>query len=120
MDDLGFDPNYDRMHIKVQNRLWDLAKELLRNGQDVVLENGLWTKKERDEKRRDAEELGIDTEMHYLNVPLEELIRRLELRNNKDEHGLATVSKEDIEKFSDIFEAPDQNELELFTAYFVH
>ena len=120
MADLGFDPNYDRMHIKLQNRLWELAKELLSNGQDIILENGLWTKKERDDKRRDAKEIGVDTEMHYLDVPLEELKRRLESRNNNSAHGQATVSNEVIEKFSTIFEAPDKIELELFTVYFVH
>ena len=120
MADLDFDPNYERMHIKVQNRLWELAKKLLRNGQDVILEDGLWTKKERDDKRHDAEELGVDTEMHYLDVPLEELKRRLESRNNNNAHGYATVSNEEIEKFSTIFEAPDKHELDLFTTYFVH
>ena len=120
MADLGFDPNYNKMHTKLQNRLWELAKELLCNGQDVILENGLWTKRERNEKRRDAEELGVDTEMHYLDVSLNELKRRLELRNNIREHGLATVSKEDIEKFWTIFEAPNKSELDLFASYFVH
>src|SRR5690554_2180463 len=67
MADLGFDPNEEDLHNKMQARLSELAKEILQAGQDVILENGLWTRKERDDKRRDANLLGVQTELHYLN-----------------------------------------------------
>lgn len=120
MADLGFDPNEEDLHNKMQARLWELAKEILQTGQDVILENGLWTRKERDDKRRDANLLGVQTELHYLNVPLTELIRRLEARNTASEHGHATVSLEEIHSFAKIFEAPDAQELALFSKVIVH
>ncbi len=115
MADLGFDPNNEEMHKKLQDRLWKFAKDLLVKGHDVILENGLWTRLERDDKRRDAKELGVSTELHYLNVPLEELVRRLEARKVVSEHGHAVVSKKDLERFAKIFEAPSDEELKLFT-----
>lgn len=120
MADLGFDPNEEEMHTKMQVRLWELAKEILSTGQDVVLENGLWTRAERDDKRRDAERLGVETELHYLNVPLDELVRRLETRNTASEHGHAVVTQEDIHSYAKIFEAPDDQELALFSKVVVH
>jgi predicted kinase len=117
---LGFNPTDNSIHTKMQNSLWMFAKDLLRNGQDVILENGLWTKKERDDKRREAKELNVDTEMHFLNTPTDELKRRLKLRNDNKEHGHALVTEEDIDKFSKIFEAPTKEELELFTSYITH
>jgi predicted kinase len=120
MADLGFDPNNEEVHKKLQDRLWELAKELLKAGQDVILENGLWTRAERDDKRRDAKELGVSTELHYLNVPLEELVRRLEARNVVSEHGHAVVTKDEIEEFAKIFEAPSAEELELFTKVIIY
>jgi len=118
--DFGFDPTYEDIHIKVQKRLWELAKELLQLGQDVVLENGLWTKAERGDKRREAKELDVQTEMHYLNVPLEELQRRLSERNAAGNHGVAVVTPEEVEKFAQIFESPDEGELALYSKSIVH
>lgn len=120
MADLGFDPNDEDLHNKMQKRLWELAQEILRAGQDVILENGLWTRAERDDKRRDAQQLGVETELHYLNVPLDELVRRLETRNKASEHGHALVTREQIYSFAKIFEAPDAEELALFTRVVVH
>jgi predicted kinase len=120
MADLGFDPNEEELHNKMQARLWELAKEMLQTGHDVILENGLWTKKERDDKRRDAKQLGVETELHYLNVPLSELIKRLETRNKVGAHGHAAVTLEEILLFAKIFEAPDAEELALFSKVIVH
>ncbi len=120
MADLGFDPNNEEMHTKLQNRLWELAKDLLKQGKSVILENGLWMKHERDNKRADAKQLGVNTELHYLKVPLVELIRRLEPRNEASKHGHAYVSKEQITEFYKIFEEPNKDELEMFTNVVVH
>lgn len=120
MADLGFDPNEEDLHNKMQARLWELAKEILRSGQDVILENGLWTRPERDAKRHDAQQLGVQTELHYLNVPVSELIRRLEARNAASEHGHAVVTQEEIYRYAEIFQAPDAEELALFSNVIVH
>lgn len=120
MADLGFDPNDENLHNKMQARLWKLAQEVLRAGQDVVLENGLWTRLERDDKRRDAAQLGVHTELHYLNVPMTELVRRLQARNAASEHGHAHVTEEEIKRYAQIFEAPSDQELSLFSRVVVH
>ncbi len=117
---LGVDLSDEEFHRKIQDRLWELAKELLENGQDVILENGLWTRSERDDKRRDAKRLRVSTELHYLNVPLAQLIFRLLARNQEKAHGQAPVSREQIKAFSKIFEAPDNEELELFDNVVIH
>lgn len=52
------------------------GQELIIFGQSVIFEKGLWRRSERDEKRREAKELGVDIELHYLDVPLNELTRR--------------------------------------------
>src|SRR5688572_18649715 len=41
---------------------WDIAQQALRLGVDVILESGFWTRKERDEFRCRARELGAATE----------------------------------------------------------
>src|ERR1017187_2390889 len=73
----------ESFHDLLEDQLWTFGKDLIRLGQAVIFENGLWRRSERDEKRREARELGIDIELHYFDVPVYELARRLEIRNTE-------------------------------------
>jgi hypothetical protein len=63
---------------EVEHELWRLAQEILSLGLSVVLDFGLWARIERDEMRSAAGGLGVDVELHYLDVPTDELWRRIE------------------------------------------
>src|SRR6187401_468910 len=63
-------------------RLWQLAQEILRLGLSVVVDFGLWARIERDEMRNVARSLGVGVELHYLDVPADELWRRIDARNS--------------------------------------
>lgn len=65
----GIDPHNEEFHEKLQVRLYELAMTLLRNGQDVILEDGLWQKSERNQKRADALLCNARTELHLFNIP---------------------------------------------------
>lgn len=108
------------MHGILQGRLWELAKEIVKKWPLLILENGLWTRSERDDKRHDAKSLGVSTELHYLRVPLSELIQRLEVRNASKGHGHAQSVVDKIEAFAKVFEAPDGEELALFDSVVMH
>lgn len=120
MMDLGIDLFNEKFRDKLEVRLWKLGLELLRLGCDVILENGLWTRKERDDKRADVKKLGVITEFHYLDVSLEELVRRIEIRNTSGDDAVVRIKQEQIEGYSKLFEAPDEAELALFTNSIVH
>ena len=90
------------------------AQELLALGQSVILENGFWAREERDELRLSARTLGVAVELHYLEAPVEELWRRLELRNDEARPGAAPIEREDLERWAVEFEAPDAAERALF------
>ncbi len=79
--DLGSSP-WDRdLGEKLEGKLWCLAQELLSHGLSVVLDFGLWARVERDELRTVARRLGVGVELHYLDVPTEDLWTRIEARN---------------------------------------
>ncbi|MGC5224019.1 AAA family ATPase [Micromonospora sp. DT81.3] len=119
MADLGVD-YFDAMRDNLQHRLDDLWKELLEHGQSVILEDGTWTREERDEIRRIAHVLGATTEMHYFDIPFDELWRRLELRNSAAIHGAALITKEVLEESRRRIDGPDAAELSLFDRVVVH
>jgi predicted kinase len=110
----------EAFHDLLEAQLWIHAKELIRHGQSIVFEKGLWLRSERDEKQSEARELGVDIELHYLDVPLDELVRRLEKRNSQGNPNAFHISRAEIEECFEIFEPPDEAELELFPVSIVH
>ena len=78
---LGSSPWDASTREKVDHELWRLAQEVLRLGLSVVLDFGLWARIERDEMRSVARGLGVGVELHYLDVPTDELWRRIQARN---------------------------------------
>lgn len=112
--DLGIDYYDEQARVRLERRLWRLAQELLGLGQSVILENGFWAREEREELRLGARSLGVAVELHYLEAPVDELWRRLELRNEEAKPGTAPIKREDLEEWSHQFEAPDAAELALF------
>lgn len=120
MADLGIDLFDEAVRTKLEIRLWKLGQELLKHGKNVILENGLWSRAERDDKRRDAAKLDVDTEIHYFDVPFEELMRRLKIRNTSGGHGTVPLTRKQMEGYAKLFQAPDEAELALFTRAIVH
>lgn len=112
--DLGIDYYDEQRRVQLEDRLWRLGQELLKLGQSVILENGFWAREERDELRRGARSLGVAVELHHLDAPLEELWRRLELRNSEARPGAAPIKRADLQKWTLRFEAPDAAERALF------
>jgi len=120
MDDLGFDHFDEPLRNKVEQRIWNFGKNLLRLGYDVILENGLWSRQEREDLLRQANEIGALTEMHYFNVPFEELCCRLEIRNKLGGFGIVPITREQMESYVPLFQPPTEEELALYDCSVTH
>lgn len=99
---------------KLEHELWRLAQEILRLGLSVLLDFGLWARVERDEMRSVARGLGVGVELHYLDVPIDELWRRIEARNSEPPWVSAPIRRADLDEWIAMFQAPDAGELALF------
>ena len=111
---LGSTPWDKRTREKIEHELWRLAQEILRFGVSVVLDLGLWARIERDEMRSAARGLGVGVELHYLEVPTNELWRRIEVRNSEPPWDSHPIRRMDLDAWLRVFEAPDAAELALF------
>jgi predicted kinase len=107
-------------HDLLEDQLWAFGQELIKLGQSVIFEKGLWRRSERDEKRREGRELGVDIELHYFDVPVHELARRLERRNAEGNFNACPVTREQVEDYFEGFQPPDEAELALFAVSVVH
>ena len=99
---------------KMEQQLWRLAQELLTLGSSVVVDFGLWARDERDEMRAVARGLGVGVELHHLDVPSDELWRRIEARNSAPPWNEEPISRAHLEEWMTEFQAPDSDELALY------
>ncbi|MET0692350.1 MAG: AAA family ATPase [Propionibacteriaceae bacterium] len=111
---LGVTPWATTVQAKVNHELWQLAQEIVRLGLSVVLDFGFAARIERDQVRSVARELGVGVELHFLDVPVDELWRRIEDRNTKPPWDSAPIRREHLDEWSGLFQTPDAAELALF------
>jgi predicted kinase len=48
----------------------EVARRVLELGIDVILDFGVWSRKERDALRAEAKEVGAKTKLYFLDVPI--------------------------------------------------
>jgi predicted kinase len=108
---LGIDPFDDELRVRLEGQLWQLAQRLLALGTCVILEWGFWARSERDELRDVARSLGAKVELHFLDAPFDELVRRVEERTA---NGGIPITAAHMERYRRIFQPPTNEELSLF------
>jgi len=99
----------DERRASVEALQWDAAAKALVLGLDVVLENGFWSKAEREMYRQRALALGATVKILFLDVPREELLARIEGRN-QEPNAFVTTEK-DLDAWLLTFEPPTTDEL---------
>ncbi|MER5746199.1 ATP-binding protein [Streptomyces sp. NPDC002225] len=79
-------------------------------GNDVVLDHGLWRRRERDAWRRAARDAGGLPLVVHLPVGRDELVRRLAGRNGRGDANALVVTTEALDDFFGRFEPPGEDE----------
>ena len=104
----GYD---DERRAAIHDVQYDIARRVLQLGVSVVLETGFWARNERDAMRTLAREAGAGFRLHYLDVPLDELKRRLAARNSALPPDTFPVDPDVLDDWIRQFEAPTPDEL---------
>jgi len=105
------DPQHNDRHSLIEGVQWEVAERALALGIDVILDFGFWAREEREDFRSRAKQLGASSEVHFLDVPSDELLRRLAQRNALP--GLAFhIPEEMMQPWIEFFQKPDQDELQ--------
>ena len=109
-------PEHDERHSRIEALQWEVAATALKKGIDVILDFGFWAKAERRDFRARAAELGADIKIHYLDVPFDELLIRLDTRNKLPPEEVTHIPLSMMNKYRLSFQAPDKNEMAVNTA----
>ena len=106
------EPEHDARHSLIESLLWKIASRALELGTNVILDFGFWAREEREDYRLRAKRLGASSEVHFLDVPKEELLRRLAVRNSQPSQGSFHISEESMIPWIEFFQRPTPEELE--------
>ncbi len=104
-------PDHERRHDEVEALMWEIAAALLRRGADVILDFGFWSRAERAEFARRARSLGAECRIDYHPVTMDELERRIKVRNAEAEANHYVIPLPLLQQWAEIFEPPDADEL---------
>ena len=106
------EPEHDARHSLIEAMLWKIASRALELGTNVILDFGFWAREEREDYRLRARRLGASSEVHFLDVPAEELLRRLAVRNSQPSQESFHISEESMKPWIEFFQRPTPEELE--------
>lgn len=106
------EPEHDARHRFIEDMLWKIASRALELGTNVILDYGFWAREEREDYRLRAKRLGARSEVHFLDVPEAELLRRLAVRNAQPSQKSFHISEESMKPWIAFFQRPTPEELE--------
>ena len=110
LDALSLDIRDELMREKIECLQWQLGQQLLNLSLTVIIEWGTWGRSERDALRLRARELGVGVELHYLSVPVEVLLDRVQRRRMEE----PPIKREQLLQWANAFQAPTVQEQTLF------
>jgi predicted kinase len=105
------EPEADGGRDVLEGRFVWLALRALRLGVDVVLDFGVWSRDERSALRALAADAGGRCELVYLPIDEAEQRRRVADRLDSAAGTVFAITDEDLTRYRELFEAPDDDEL---------
>jgi len=105
------DPEHNGRHTLIEALQWEVASRALTLGMNVILDFGFWAREEREDFRLRAKRLGASSEVHFLDVPEHELLRRLAQRNAQRSSLTFQISEKLMRPWIAFFQSPTPDEL---------
>lgn len=106
------EPEHDVRHTLIETMLWNIASRALVLGTNVILDFGFWAREEREDFRLRAKQLGASSEIHFLDVSDDELIRRLAIRNSQLSQESFYIPENMMKPWIAFFQKPTPDEFE--------
>jgi predicted kinase len=105
------DPEHNARHTLIETLQSEVASRALALGINVILDYGFWAREEREDFRLRAKQLGARSQVHFLDVPEEELFRRLARRNAQPSLAFR-IPEEMMKPWIAFFQKPTPDELQ--------
>lgn len=104
---------HDARHSAIESLLWETAARTLALGVNVILDFGFWTRRERDDLRARAHNLGAGFKIHFADASEDALLERIKARNAQLPPGTFHIPEAKLKEWMGLFEPPTADELVL-------
>lgn len=88
----------------------DVAFQLAAKGIDVIIDEGVWLKEQRDILRRRAEEAGAQAVVYFLDTPIETIRERVARRNMNLANDSFKISGDLLDYYLQHWQPPGEDE----------
>jgi len=88
------------------------CRRALSLGTNVILDFGFWAKEEREDYRSRAKKLGARSEIVFMDVDEEELLKRVRARNENLTNTIHYIPEDMMKSWMGFFQKPDLDELQ--------
>lgn len=106
---------YAEWDRKITGLSRDVAFDLAEKGIDVILDEGFWERKTRDEMRKRTKAIGAKFVLYFLDTPIETIRDRVLRRNSNLTKESFEISSEMLDSYLKHWEPPTEDE-EFFLA----
>jgi predicted kinase len=101
---------YSEWDRKITGLSRDVAFQLAEKGINIILDEGFWEKKTRDEMRERTDAVGANLVMYYLDTPIEKIRERVLKRNSNITKESFEISIEMLNGYLKYWEPPTEDE----------
>jgi predicted kinase len=110
---VGNDPTIDG-YADYDSRMCELSRnvafQLAAKGIDVIIDEGVWEKEQRDLMRRRAEDVGAQAVLYFLDTPIETIRERVAQRNMHPAKDSFTISRDLLDGYLKYWQPPGEDE----------
>lgn len=112
------DPEFYNHEVNMANLYTkNLSVKIAKAGTTVILDNGFWSKEERNDYKEFYNANGVNCEIYYMDTPEDIRVNNIHRRNSEAKAGQREdfiVKEEDIKHY---FEIPDESEEAVFVSW---
>lgn len=102
----GFE-EYDEKVCELSN---NIAFNFVEHGIDVIIDDGFWIKKQREEMKKRIENAGAKAVLYYVKCPMEVMKERVVNRSNNLTEDSFEIDEELFDKYVKYWELPGEDE----------
>ncbi len=102
---------------RIEDLQLTLSMDLLRNGRNVVIEWGVWTRAERNTLRDAARSIAAPVELRYVTADTEELWRRIVERDREGRWGSRSIRRHELHEWTRLYQPPTADELSTYDGH---
>jgi predicted kinase len=104
---------YDKFHeydSKMAKLATEIALKFLASGTSVIIDDGFWYRKQRDETRQQLKDIGAITKLYYIHTSLDVMKARTIKRSENPPIDSFYITEQEFDDYFKMFQPPTNDE----------